>query len=78
MNNESANANRVKDSQANTSEEKAPPKRQYKDYITGATYDKKPEFIDSTPRLKYNMKKRLFMQEHYRNHRFLRREWMNL
>ena len=45
VNSESANANRVKDSQANTSEEKASPKRQYKDYITGATYDKKPEFM---------------------------------
>ena len=45
VNNESDNVNRVKDSQANTSEEKAPPKRQYKDYITGATYDKKPEFM---------------------------------
>ena len=45
VNNESDNVNKDKDSQANTSEEKAPPKRQYKDYITGATYDKKPEFM---------------------------------
>jgi len=33
VNSESDNVNKVKDSQANTSEEKAPPKRQYKDYI---------------------------------------------
>ena len=45
VNNEKASENQIKDSQANTSEEKAPPKKQYKDYITGATYDKKPEFM---------------------------------
>ena len=45
VNNEKTAENEVKDSPANASEEKIIKKRQYRDYITGAVYDKKPEFM---------------------------------
>ena len=45
VNNEKTAENKVKDSPANASEEKVIKKRQYRDYITGAVYDKKPEFM---------------------------------
>lgn len=45
VNNENIAENKVKSSLANTSEEKVTRKRQYRDYITGAVYDKKPEFM---------------------------------
>ena len=45
VNNGSDDVNKVKDSPANTSEEKVVKKREYRDYVTGAIYDKKPEFM---------------------------------
>ena len=43
--NEQNAKNEIKGSPANTSEEKISKKREYRDYITGAVYDKKPEFM---------------------------------